>query len=86
MADRRATATGKDRDGDITRLCNGTAWGSVTKASAISEIEGRVHTYYVQQPGTVRADVLVVNGVHGKYLRTNSDADPKNNLDNLPDC
>ena len=86
MADRQVTATGKDRDGDITRLCNGGAWGSVTKATAINEIDGRVHTYYVRQPGTARADVRVVNGVHGKYLRTDSDAAPQNNLDNLTDC
>ena len=86
MADRRVTATGKDRDGDITKLCNGSVWGNVTKASAISQIEGRVHTYYVQQPGTTRADVHVVNGVNGKYLRTDADAASQNNLDNLPDC
>ena len=86
MADRRVTGTGKDRDGDITKLCNGSVWGSTAKASAISHIEGRVHTYYVQQPGTIRAEVRVVNGANGKYLRTDADAASGNNLDNLPDC
>ncbi len=85
MADRRVTATGKDRDGDITEL-SAYQWGRVTKAFAIKHIESGVHTYYVQQPGTDRADVHVVNGPTGKYLRTDSDPNSKNNLNNLEDC
>lgn len=86
MADRRVTGTGKDRDGDITKLCNASVWGSVTKASAIQHIENRTHSYYVQQSGTSRVDVNVVNGPSGKYLRTDPDPASRNNLDNLPDC
>ena len=84
MSDRRVTSTGKDSDGDITRLCGN--WGSVTKAQAISDIEGRVQTYYVQDYLGRRADVLVVNGPTGKYLRTDPNSDCSDNLDNLPDC
>lgn len=46
MANRRVTSTGKtSSDGDITSLCGG--WGETSKATAITEIEGKVHSYYV---------------------------------------
>jgi len=80
------THTGKDSDGDITKLCNHGVWGDVSKTVAIQHIENRTHSYYAQQTGTARAEIEVVNGPHGKYLRTEKDCDPKNNLDNLPDC
>jgi len=87
MADRKVTATGKDGDGDILRLCNsGQTWSPRSKAGAIGDIESGAHTYYVQQPGTTRVDVKVVDGANGKYLRTTADKSSKNNLDNLPDC
>ena len=42
MADRRVTATGKDSDGDITRLCNsGELWSPRSKADAVNDIENR---------------------------------------------
>ena len=84
MSERRVTSTGKDSDGDITRLCG--IWGSAMKAQAISEIEGLVHNYYVQDYLGRRADVLVVNGPTGKYLRTDPNSNCSDNLDNLPDC
>lgn len=87
MADRKVTKSGKDKDGDIIRLCNpGSTWGSVTKARAIQQIEDKEHSYYVQQPGTSPVNVNVVNGPSGKYLRTTADPASANNLDNLPDC
>lgn len=85
MADRRVTGTGKDRDGDITSLCG--SWGRVTKAAAIREIEPpTTNTYYVQDGYGRRADVQVVNGLTGKYLRTDPNSSCSDNLDNLPDC
>lgn len=86
MADRKVTHTGKDSDGDITKLCNQAVWGNATKAAAIQHIESGTHSYYVQQPGTARADIHVVNGPTGKYLRSDPDPNSNNNLDNLPDC
>ncbi len=83
MADRRVTATGKDADGDITKLCG--TWGNTTKAQAIRDIEGGTHTYHVQT-GNRRTDVHVVSGPTGKYLRTDPDSTGTNNLDDLPDC
>jgi len=87
MADRQVTASGKDKDGDITKLCkSGEAWSSRLKADAIRDIDNGLHTYYVHQAGTSRTNITVVNGATGKYLRSTADASSKNNLDNLPDC
>ena len=82
--DRRVTSTGKDSDGDITALCG--SWGRTNKALAIFEIESRVHTYYVQDRLGLRANVLVVEGQRGKYLRTDPNSLCSDNLDNLPNC
>ncbi len=84
MAQRRVKRTGKDRDGDITSLCGD--WGSVAKATAIREIEGRSHTYYVQDSFYRRAEVQVVNGPTAKYLRTDPNSYCSDNLDSLSDC
>lgn len=84
MADRRATGTGKDSNGNITSLCGG--WGSVSKSTAITEIELGINTYHVKDSYGRRADIHVVNGATGKYLRTDPDATCSDNLDNLPDC
>ena len=82
MADRYVTRTGKDVDGDITKLCNpGKFWSPRSKQDAISDIESRNHTYYVRWTSG-RTKIQVVNG----YLRTDRDGTSKNNLDELPDC
>ena len=87
MADRRVTHTGKDAQGDILSLCNpGESWSPRPKAGAISDIDNRVHTYYTVGPAGTRADIHVVNGRNGKYLRTDWDSTDRNNLDDLPDC
>ena len=86
MADRRVTQSRKDKDGDITALCNPAAdWSPRYKSSAITDIEAGTHTYYVDQAG-YRTEVNVVKDPKGKYLRTTADPTSKNNLDNLPDC
>ena len=85
MADRRVKRTGKANDGDITSLCGD--WGSVTKATAIVEIEPpSTKTYFVRDGYGRRADVIVVRGTTGKYLRTEPNSSCSDNLDNLPDC
>jgi hypothetical protein len=84
MADRRVTGTGKDSNGNITSLCGG--WGSVTKSTAITEIDMGWNTYFVKDSYGRRADINVVNGATGKYLRTDPDSTCSDNLDNLPDC
>lgn len=86
MADREVRETKKDSDGDILALCDpGIFWSPRRKADAISDIENRIHTYYVPWTGG-RTEIHVVNGPTGKYLRTDRDNTQKNNLDDLPDC
>ncbi|MCY4623718.1 MAG: DUF3892 domain-containing protein [Chloroflexi bacterium] len=84
MADLRVTRTGKDIYGDITALC-GSGW-QVSKSDAIYHIEQRWHTYFVQDPYFRRADVRVINGLTGKYLRTDPNSSCSDNLDTLPNC
>ena len=70
--------------GDITSLCG--SWGSTSKSVAIMEIEHRWQTYYVQDMYGRRADVHVVNGLTGKYLRTDPNSSCSDNLGSLPNC
>lgn len=87
MADRRVTRSRKDRDGDITALCNhGEYWSPREKHLVISDIELGHHSYYVDASG-FRTNVQVITRPDGsKYLRTTADSTSRNNLDNLPDC
>lgn len=87
MATRVVTKSGKDKDGDITKLCNSSeTWSPRLKADAISDIENKTHNYVVDWTDGTRTDVRVVQGSTGKYLRTDKDATTRNNLDDLPDC
>ncbi|MBU2135069.1 MAG: DUF3892 domain-containing protein [Alphaproteobacteria bacterium] len=87
MADRAVLKTGKNREGDITSLCNdGEAWSPRLKADAIRDIESGLHSYYVPwQSGRTEIEVID-DRVKGKYLRTDRDHTTRNNLDDLPDC
>ena len=84
--DRAVTQSGKDADGDIIRLCNPNGyWSPVSKERAILDIEAGTHTYHVPWK-TGRTEIHVVQGPYGKYLRTDRDNTPRNNLGDLPDC
>ena len=86
MTERQVTRTGKDKDGDITSLCNPSEfWSPRKKQDAISDIESGTYQYYTSN-GSTKTIVRVVNGASGKYLRTDSDSTSRNNLDDLPDC
>lgn len=86
MAERAVYKTGKNRDGDITALCNaGAYWSPRGKRDAITDIESGTHRNFVPWPEG-RTEVRVVNGAQGKYLRTDRDSTSRNNLDDLPDC
>jgi hypothetical protein len=88
MAKRAVNKTGKDSDGDITKLCNGgQIWSPRMKADAIADIESGSHSYYVTWTDGAETDIHVVNdSTKGKYLRTDKDSTERNNLDDLPDC
>lgn len=86
MADRAVRQTRKDQDGDILALCDpGAAWSPRRKADVINDIEIRLHTYHVPWRDG-RTEIRVAHGPMGKYLRTDRDNTPRNNLDDLPDC
>ena len=83
---RYVRATRKD-SGDIIALCSpGQSWSLRGKSVAISDIEHGGHSYWVSWASTPETQIRVVNGLHGKYLRTDRDATSRNNLDDLPDC
>ena len=87
MTDRAVIRSRKDRDGDITGLCNsGQFWSPRSKADAINDIETGAYTYHVPWSDGSKTAIRVVNGAPGKYLRTDKDSTSKNNLDDLPDC
>lgn len=84
---RYVTKTGKDEDGDITKLCNDdAAWSPRLSEDAIGDIESGGHEYWVSWPGEEETEIHVVRGVTRKYLRTDRDDTSANNLDDLPDC
>ncbi len=87
MAKRYVRATGKNLQGDITKLCNsGEDWSPRTKIDAINDIETGLHEYWVNWASSPETRVRVVQGPSGKYLRTDRDTTSRNNLDDLPDC
>ena len=87
MAKRYVRKTGKDKDGDITKLCNnGDYWSPRLKADAIHDSENGLHEYWVPWANSPETKIRVVKGPTGKYLRTDRDATARNNLDDLPDC
>ncbi len=87
MADRPVNKTRKDKDGDITALCNNSeAWSPRLKADAIRDIDNGTQRYYVPWSDGQSTWIGVVTGPTGKYLRTDKDNTSKNNLDDLPDC
>lgn len=87
MASRQVTRTGKDRDGDITKLCRpGEDWSPRLKDDAVRDIEGRTHRYWVRNRRGGETDIHVVTIGGKKHLRTDPNDASCDNLDNLPDC
>ena len=81
MADVQVTCINKqDRNSShegITHL-GGVEW-RWTRQQVIDSIEAKTNTFFTSVGGK-RADVAVVNGANGKYLRTHADGDWNNNL------
>jgi len=87
MAKRYVHKTGKNSQGDITKLCHdGQYWSPRSKVDAIADIESGAHEYWVPWVNYPETKIRVVNGSTGKYLRTDRDSTARNNLDDLPDC
>lgn len=62
----------------------GTGWRWTAEA-VISSIEGGSNSFYTLVSGK-RANLAVVDGPHGKYLRTHADGSWNDNLLALPEC
>ena len=74
----------KNSDGDITALCNPDESSSPRSVSeVIADIESGTHRYVVlSDEGDTR--VQVIDGPHGKYLRTHPNQKVFNNLESSP--
>lgn len=48
--ERRVRSAGKNREGDITSLCNaGEWWSPRSKVDAVGDIESNAYAYYVEE-------------------------------------
>ncbi len=87
MADLRVTCVNKPNRNSpheaITHL-GGSGW-HWTRAQVISAIEAGSDTFFTNV-GDKRADVKVVHGASGKYVRTYADGQWNDNLLALPEC
>ncbi|MGH8951877.1 MAG: Vps62-related protein [Acidimicrobiia bacterium] len=85
MATRSVTHTLKNADYDITALANPfESWSPRSVREVIVDIESGTHRYVVRSD-LGDTTVQVVDGRHGKYLRTHHDLKVFNNLDELPE-
>jgi hypothetical protein len=87
MADVRVTCINKQPRQNpyegITHL-GGTNW-RWTRQQVIDSINQRTNTFYTHENGK-RAEIAVVSGPNGPYLRTHADGQWNDNLLALPEC
>lgn len=87
MPDAQVTCVNKiprnDPHEGITHL-GGSGW-KLTRPQVVNSIEAGTNTFYTMVNGK-RADVGVVNGPNGKYVRTHADGYYNDNLLVLPEC
>jgi hypothetical protein len=87
MADVRVTCINKsdrsNRHESITHV-GGQGWRWPV-ADVIQSIRQKTNTFYTEENGK-RADIGVVDGPHGPYLRTHADRQWNDNLLALPEC
>ena len=87
MADSQVTCIIKQPRNDthegITHL-GGSGW-KWTRQQVINSIEDKTNTFYTMVGGK-RANVGVVSGANGKYVRTYADGVWNDNLLALPEC
>jgi hypothetical protein len=78
----RKTSRDNTHEG-ITHL--GNSKGTWSRADVIGWIESGQNTFYTLA-NNARAEVGVVNGAHGKYVRTHANGQYTDNLLWLPEC
>ena len=62
----------------------GAGWRK-TRQEVINLIKNHTNTYYTLEGGK-RAEVAVMKGANGEYLRTHADGKPTDNLLSLSEC
>ena len=67
----------------ITHL--GGSWGKWTRQQVVDSIKAKTHTFHTRVGGK-RAEVGVVDGPNGAYVRTYADGVWNDNLLALPEC
>ena len=80
MSKRIVTRTLKNEDGDMFLYNPNEAYQSLSVDEVIGHIERGLHSYVLAVTGFPETDIHVVNGIHGKYLRTVHDSAKCNNL------
>lgn len=87
MADAKVTCINKQPRNNpyegITHL-GGADW-KWTRQQVIQSIEANTNTFYTNTSG-IRANIGVVDGSNGKYLRTYANGNWNDNLLALPEC
>jgi hypothetical protein len=87
MADVQVTCINKQPRNDphegITHL-GGSAW-KWPRAEVIQSIRNKTNTFFTRVNGK-RADVAIVEGQNGAYVRTHADGQWNDNLLALPEC
>lgn len=87
MADAQVTCINKQPRNNpyegITHL-GGAGW-KWTREAVIQSIEAGTNTFFTNTTGQ-RTDIAVVDGPHGKYLRTHANGTWNDNLLSLPEC
>ena len=86
MIDREVTQISKDKNGDLTALCNpNTLWSPKLKSMAILEIENNTHRYFISNENEELDIHVVRNSLNGKSLMTDRNSlKTKNLLYDLP--
>ena len=88
MSDLQVTCVNKQPRNDphegITHL-GGTTWTKKTRQEVVNEINAKTNTFFTMVNGK-RAEVGVVNGPNGAYVRTYADGVWTDNLLALPEC
>jgi len=64
----------------------GSAAWKHSEATAISNINNRIHSYYVKPLYSDAVDVIVSSRNGKQYLKTKNDREHENNLLSLPQC
>jgi hypothetical protein len=79
--DRRVTGAERDRNGNITALCNkGQSWSPRRKKDVLADIKAGRKSYYVQE-APQRSYIRVLSG---GTLQSSADATSSNSLEKLP--